>query len=50
MAVLLLVFLTAILLHYLLLKKEGFEAAKRTPLTKENVQSLADQFVQDLLS
>lgn len=47
---LILAFLTAILLHLLLTRVENFEAAKRTPLTKENIQSLFDEAVLDLLA
>lgn len=47
---LVLAFLTAILLHLLLTRVENFQAAKRTPLTKENIQSLIDEGVLDLLA
>ena len=45
-----LVFLSAILLHYLFSKKEAFEGAQRTPLTKENVQGAIDKAIQDLIN
>ena len=45
-----LVFLSAILLHYLFSKKEAFQAAQRTPLTKENVQGAIDKVIQDLIN
>jgi hypothetical protein len=47
--ILLLVFLSAVLLHLLISKKEAFQNAT-TPLTKENVQSLADEIVLDILA
>jgi hypothetical protein len=46
--ILLVVFLTAILLHFIMRKQEGFQT--RTPLTKENVQALLDSAVQDIVS
>lgn len=48
--VLLLAFLAAILLHLFLTVKEPFANPPRTPLTKENVQALIDEFTQDVLS
>jgi hypothetical protein len=48
--VLVLVFLSAILLHYFFSKKEAFQAAQRTPLTKENVQGAVDKAIQDLIN
>jgi hypothetical protein len=45
-----LVFLSAILLHYLFSKKEAFQEAQRTPLTKENVQAAIDKAIQDLIN
>ena len=45
-----LVFLSAILLHYFFSKKEAFQAAQRTPLTKENVQAAIDKVIQDLIN
>jgi hypothetical protein len=47
--ILLLVFLSAVLLHLLISRKEAFQNI-RTPLTKENVQSLADEIVLDILA
>ena len=44
---LLLLFLAALLIHYFLTTNEGFTA--KTPLTKENVKSLFDSYVQDVL-
>lgn len=48
--VLVLVFLSAILLHYFFSKKEAFEGAQRTLLTKENVQGAIDKAIQDLIN
>lgn len=48
--VLVLVFLSAILLHYFFSKKEAFEGAQRTPLTKENVQAAIDKAIQELIN
>jgi len=48
--VLVLVFLSAILLHYFFSKKEAFQAAQRTPLTRENVQAAIDKVIQDLIN
>lgn len=45
---LLLLFLAALLIHYFLTTKEGFASA-RTPLTKDNVKTLYDSYVQDAL-
>jgi serine/threonine protein kinase len=47
--VLVLVFLTAILLHWLLTTKEHFETTK-TPLTRENVKATLDSFILDILA
>jgi hypothetical protein len=47
--VLVLVFLTAILLHWFVTTKENFQTTK-TPLTKENVQATLDSFVQDIIA
>ena len=47
---LVLAFLTAILIHLLMTRVENFEAAKRTPLTTDNVQALMDDLVRDVLS
>jgi hypothetical protein len=43
------VFLVAILLHWLIVTKEGFQTQK-TPLTKEGVQGVLDEFVLDILN
>lgn len=48
--ILTLVFLSAILLHYFFSKKEAFQAAQKTPLTKENVQAAIDKAIQDMVS
>jgi hypothetical protein len=47
--VLVLVFLTAILLHWFLTTKEHFQTTK-TPLTRENVKATLDSFILDILA
>jgi hypothetical protein len=47
---LVLAFLTAILIQLLMTRVENFEAAKRTPLTAENVQGLLDDLVRDFIA
>lgn len=46
---LVLVFLVAVLLHWFIITKEGFQTQK-TPLTKEGVQGVLDEFVLDVLN
>lgn len=43
------VFLIAVLLHWFILTREGFQTQK-TPLTKEGVQGVLDEFVLDVLN
>jgi hypothetical protein len=43
------VFLAAVLLHWFIITKEGFQTQK-TPLTKEGVQGVLDEFVLDILN
>jgi hypothetical protein len=48
--VLLLVFLTAVLLHFLFMRKEAFANAVKTQLTPANFQEAVDQFATKLIS
>jgi hypothetical protein len=48
--ILIVLFLVAILIHWLLMKKESFIVPEKTILNARNVQQLVDDFVSDLLA